>query len=278
MITAITIVLIIIAVLLSLLVIYAFLTYPGKRRPISPELLGVQYAHRGLHDHAHAENSLSAFRLAVENGFGIELDVRLSKDGVLVVFHDDTLERVAGVEGRVIDYTAAELAAMRLSGTEEGIPTFEEVLSLVGGRVPLLVEIKEGASDSAVSLAVAEMLKGYSGPLLIESFNPLSLGRIKDALPQVSRGLLCDHYTKNRKFRKPTYYLLQWFLLNFKARPDFYAYNYQNRAYIPFRLIRRLHKLPVFAWTVRSQLDKEICKESGFASIIFEDFNPKEEA
>ena len=278
MMIAITIVLIVVAVLLSLLVIYAFLTYPGKRRPISPELLGVQYAHRGLHDHEHADNSLSAFRLAVKNGFGIELDVRLSKDGVLVVFHDDTLERVAGVEGRVIDYTAAELAAMHLSGTEEGIPTFEEVLALVGGRVPLLVEIKESASDSAVSLAVAEMLKGYSGPLLIESFNPLSLGRIKEALPQVSRGLLCDHYTKRPEFRKLTYYLLQWFLLNFKARPDFYAYNYQNRTYIPFRLIRRLHKLPVFAWTVRTQLDKEICKESGFASIIFEDFNPKEEA
>ena len=119
MMIAITIVLIVVAVLLSLLVIYAFLTYPGKRRPISPELLGVQYAHRGLHDHEHAENSLSAFRLAVKNGFGIELDVRLSKDGVLVVFHDDTLERVAGVEGRVIDYTAAELAAMHLSGTED---------------------------------------------------------------------------------------------------------------------------------------------------------------
>ena len=238
----------------------------------------VVYAHRGASEY-YPENTLSSFYAGVDMGAnGIENDIQRTKDGVLVVFHDDTLERVAGVEGRVIDYTAAELAAMHLSGTEEGIPTFEEVLALVGGRVPLLVEIKESASDSAVSLAVAEMLKGYSGPLLIESFNPLSLGRIKEALPQVSRGLLCDHYTKRPEFRKLTYYLLQWFLLNFKARPDFYAYNYQNRTYIPFRLIRRLHKLPVFAWTVRTQLDKEICKESGFASIIFEDFNPKEEA
>lgn len=274
---AVTVLLIILAVLLVLLVLYAFLTYPGKCRPISPELLGAQYAHRGLHDSEHAENSLSAFRRAVESGYGIELDVRLSKDGVLVVFHDDTLERVADEEGRVIDYTADELAAMHLSGTEEGIPTLAQVLKLVNGRVPLLIEIKEGASDSSVSLATAEMLKGYSGPLLIESFNPLSLSRIKEALPQVPRGLLCDHYTKRKEYRTPTYRILQWFFLNFKARPDFYAYNYLCRTYLPFRLVRMLHKRPTFAWTVRTQLDKEICRESGFTSIIFEDFIPKEE-
>lgn len=274
---AVTILLITLAVLLILLILYAFLTYPGKRRPISPELLGAQYAHRGLHDSEHAENSLSAFRRAVESGYGIELDVRLSKDGVLVVFHDDTLERVADEEGRVIDYTADELAAMHLCGTEEGIPTLEQVLKLVNGRVPLLIEIKEGASDSSVSLATAEMLKGYSGPLLIESFNPLSLSRIKEALPQVPRGLLCDHYTRHKEYRTPTYRILQWFFLNFKARPDFYAYNYLCRTYLPFRLVRMLHKRPTFAWTVRTQLDKEICRESGFTSIIFEDFVPKEE-
>lgn len=265
-------------VILSLLVIYAFLTYPGKRRDISPELLGSRYAHRGLHDAEHPENSLSAFALAVKKGYGIELDVRLSKDGVLVVFHDDTLDRVVGREGKVIDFTARELSEMKLSGSEEGIPTFKEVLDLVGGRVPLLVEIKEGASDKAVSLATAEMLKGYSGPLLIESFNPLSLARIKETLPQIPRGLLCDHYTKRKEYRKPIYALLEWFLLNFKAKPDFYAYNHLCRAYLPFRLVRMLHKRPAFAWTVRTQVDSEICKESGFTSIIFEDFIPKEEA
>ena len=143
-----------------LLVLYAFLTYPGKRRDISPELLGTQYAHRGLHDAEHPENSLSAFALAVKNGYGIELDVRLSKDGVLVVFHDDTLDRVAGIPGKVIDFTAKELSEMRLGGSEEGIPTLAEVLDLVNGRVPLLVEIKEGASDRSVSLATAP--RGFS--------------------------------------------------------------------------------------------------------------------
>ena len=272
-----TIVAIVLAVFLALLVVYAFLTYPGKRRAISPELLGVPYAHRGLHDKDNAENSLSAFRRAIESGYGIELDVRLSKDNVLVVFHDENLMRSCGVEGKVSDYTAAELAAMHLDGTEDGIPTFEEVLALIGGRVPLLVEIKEGAQESAVSLATAEMLQGYSGPLLVESFNPLSLSRIKEKLPKIPRGLLCEHYTKKPELQKLIYHILQWFLLNFKARPDFYAYNYLCRTYLPFRLVRKLHKRPTFAWTVRTQLDKEICKESGFTSIIFEDFIPKED-
>ena len=272
-----TLIAVFVFVILALLIAYAYLTFPGKRRPISPELLGTEFAHRGLHDAAHAENSLSAFRLAVENGFGIELDVRLSKDGTLVVFHDDTLERGCGVEGNVIDYTAEELAAMRLSGTEEGIPTFREVLDLVDGRVPLLVEIKEAAADSAVSLATAEMLRTYGGPLLVESFNPLSLGRIKEQLPAVARGLLCDHYTRKPEMRKPTYHILQWFLLNFKAKPDFYAYNFESRRFLPFRLVRKLHKRPTLAWTVRTQLDNAISRESGFTSIIFEDFIPKEE-
>ena len=264
-------------VISALLIAYAVLTYPGRRRPISPELLGAQYAHRGLHNGQHAENSISAFRCAVESGYGIELDVRLSKDGTLVVFHDDTLERVCRVEGRVIDFTAEELADMRLCGTEEGIPTLREVLDLVDGRVPILVEIKEDANDSAVSHATAEILRGYRGPLLVESFNPLTLARIKDALPTVARGLLCDHYTKKPEYKKPTYHILQWFLLNFKAKPDFYAYNHQNRTYLPFQLVRMLYKRPTLAWTVKTQLDKEICRECGFTSIIFEDFIPKEE-
>ena len=157
--TILTILIILLVILISGLVVYACLTFPGKRRPISPELLGAQYAHRGLHNAERAENSISAFRHSVELGFGIELDVRLSKDGVLVVFHDDTLDRMTGLSGRVIDYTAEELSAMRLAGTEDGIPTFSEVLSLIGGRVPLLVEIKEDASVSEVGLKTAEMLK-----------------------------------------------------------------------------------------------------------------------
>ena len=102
----------------------------------------VKFAHRGLHDGGRAENSLSAFSAAVAKGYGIELDVRLCKSGELVVFHDPTLNRVCGVDGRVIDMTAEELSRVSLSGTGEGVPTFAKVLQTVGGAVPLLIEIK----------------------------------------------------------------------------------------------------------------------------------------
>ena len=264
-------------VIIVLFLLWLFLIAPKNRKEME-RFKSVHYAHRGLHNAERAENSMSAFKAAVDGGWGIELDIRLSKDGKLVVFHDDTLDRVCGREGKVIDFTAEELATFKLKGTEDGVPLFSDVLKLVDGKIPLLVEIKEDASVSEVGLKTAEMLKSYSGPLLIESFNPLTLGRIREALPQIPRGLLCDHYTKKAENRKLTHFLLQWFLLNFKAKPDFYAYNHENRTYLPFRLQCRLYKRPTFAWTVRTQLDKEICRESGFTSIIFEDFNPKEEA
>ena len=269
-------------VLTSVLVVFAllfvFLTAPCKKNAAVKPFLSVRYAHRGLHGEGVAENSLTAFRLAVEAGFGIELDVRVSRDGEVVVVHDADLSRVCGTERRVRDMTAEELASVRLLGTEDGVPTLREVLTLVDGRVPLLIEIKEDtAADRDVVPRLLPLLAPYKGPILIESFNPLSLARIKELLPTVARGLLCDHYTKKPEYKKPTYHLLQWFLLNFKAKPDFYAYNYQSRTYLPFRLVRMLHKRPTLAWTVRTQLDKEICRESGFSSIIFEDFIPKED-
>ncbi|MBR5139795.1 MAG: glycerophosphodiester phosphodiesterase, partial [Clostridia bacterium] len=130
-----------------------------------------KYAHRGLHKDGVAENSMTAFRLAVEGGFAIELDIRLSKDERLVVFHDATLDRVTGVSGKVSDYTYDELAKMKLLGTEDSIPLFSDVLSLVDGRVPLLVELKEEAGSLLVTERALELLESYKGEFIIESFN-----------------------------------------------------------------------------------------------------------
>ena len=138
---------VILLVILALAAIIVALVFPGKRKDID-EFISVKYAHRGLHDSEKAENSLSAFKAAVDHGFGIELDVRLSKDNKLVVFHDDTLDRICGREGKVRDFTAAELATFKLLNTNDGIPTFDQVLEVVDGKVPLLVEIKEDANDS----------------------------------------------------------------------------------------------------------------------------------
>ena len=188
------------AVFVLLFIVYLILLAPKSGRALG-EFTAARYAHRGLHGEGKAENSLSAFRAAVDGGYGIELDVRLSSDGVLVVFHDDTLDRVTDKTGRVDAYTAAELSEIKLSGTDDGIPTFAEVLALVDGRVPLLVEIKEDAGDSRVSTAAAQALSEYKGAYIVESFNPLSLKNFGKHLPDVPRGILSQKYLKERSPR-----------------------------------------------------------------------------
>ena len=221
-----------------------------------------------------AENSLSAFKMAVDNGYGIELDVRLSSDKKLVVFHDDTLERVVGIEGRVDSYTADELGRMSLSGTSDGIPLFSDVLALVDGKIPLLVEIKEDPGVSEVSLKVCEMLEKYEGDYLIESFNPLSLATVAKVLPGATRGILSQKYYAYEQYRKPLYFLLQFLLFNRFCRPAFIAYDFRHSGNMSFRLAR-LMGASTFAWTVRSPEEEAFAKKKGFDGVIFENYLPE---
>ena len=262
------------AVLFVLFALYLVMLKP-KRASGLKEFTAVRYAHRGLHRDGAAENSMSAFRLAVERGYGIELDVRLSSDGVPVVFHDDTLDRVTGKSGRVNQYTAAELSEIKLSGTDDGIPTLLDVLSLVSGRVPLLVEIKEDAGDSCVSTEAARILSGYNGPYIVESFNPLSLRNFGKALPAVPLGILSHKYMKYEKYRKPLYYILQIMLLNRIAGVSFVAYDHSHRSFSLW-LLRRLFGAVTFAFTVRSKKEEKEAKKRGFDTVIFEGYEPKD--
>lgn len=265
---------VILIVILALAAVVVALVFPGKKKNID-EFLNVRYAHRGLHDAEKAENSISAMRAAVEAGYGIELDVRLSKDGKLVVFHDDTLDRVCGREGKVIDFTAEELATFKLSGTDDGIPTFDEVLLAVDGRVPLLVEIKENAGDSSVSKAAAERLKGYNGPFIVESFNPLSVKNASEILPEIACGFLSRHFTKEEETRKPLYFVLEHLLINRVSNPSFIAYKHEDH-YMPMLKLARLLGAATIAWTVRSPEEEKAAFEHGFDAVIFENYIPEE--
>lgn len=260
-------------VLVLLFLIYLFLIAPKNKKEMN-KYKTKMYAHRGLHNEERAENSMSAFRAALKGGYGIELDIRLSKDGKLVVFHDDTLDRVCGREGRVIDFTAEELATFRLKGTEDGIPLFSDVLELVDGKVPLLVEIKENPGDSTVSQATCEIMKGYTGDYIIESFNPLSLRVIKKRLPEIPRGILSHRYYEYEHFRKPLYLLLQSLLLNFLCRPAFIAYDHRHAKAFGLRFVRGFLGVPTLAWTVRSAEEETIARKNGFDGIIFENYLP----
>lgn len=250
-----------------------FFTAPG-RHPGIKKYRGAKFAHRGLHGEGRAENSLSAFSAAVEQGFGIELDVRLTKDGEVVVFHDDTLLRVAGDSRRVDECTLPELRALRLSGTEETIPTFHEVLALVGGRVPLLVEVKEDPGCRAVSDATAKILSEYDGEFITESFNPMTVRRMRRALPGSASGYLCDHFTANPDYRAAKYLLIEHFLLNFIARPAFIAFDRAAVPYAPFTFMRKFWRAPAFAWTVRSAEEEAACR-ADFDGVIFENYLPE---
>lgn len=262
--------------LLSFIALLLLMKTNGKRRRDMQKYKGVRFAHRGLHGEGRAENSMSAFRAAVERGYGIELDVRLSRDGELVVFHDDTLLRVCGADARVDSKTLAELREYRLSGTEETVPTFREVLELVDGRVPLLVELKEDAYRYGVTEKTVMMLREYKGDFIVESFNPLALGRFRELMPEAMRGILSHNYFKDKKYRKPMYFILQNLLLNFKAKPDFIAFCHTDYKNAAFRLVKFFFRPYTTAWTVKSREEESCALTHGFDGVIFEGYIPEE--
>lgn len=166
------------------------------RAPLPAAFLSAPIAHRALHDlpAGRPENSRAAVRAAVAAGYGIEIDLQLSKDGVPMVFHDETLERLTDRQGWLCNLTAAELATIPLKGGDEGIPTLADVLALVAGRVPLLIELKDQTlrmadTDARLETATAQALSGYDGPVAVMSFNPHCMAHMARLAPDLPRGL-----------------------------------------------------------------------------------------
>lgn len=164
--------------------------------PLPDTFRRLPLAHRALHDKAHGrpENSRAAILAAMTDGYGIEIDVQPSKEGCAMVFHDYDLTRLTGQNGAIQQHTAQELGQLVLIGGDEGIPTLGEVLKLVGGKVPLLIELKDqhgqmGVTDGRLEEAVARDLAGYAGPVAVMSFNPEMVARLAELMPAVPRGL-----------------------------------------------------------------------------------------
>lgn len=263
-----TALLIVLVAAAALFGIYALvLLHPRGKRPEDSRLL-TDYAHRGLHGGDVPENSMAAFRLAVENGFGIELDVQLSRDGEVMVFHDYTLRRMTGREEKLADLTAAQLQTLSLSGTEETVPTFRQVLELVDGRVPLLVELKGEDLSTALCGKVAAVLREYRGPYCMESFNPLLIRAMKKQLPEAFYGQLYTNVCRDKKRSTPLNLLLTAMAFNFLAGPDFVAYNKADRRTLPVAIVTKLHRLPRFVWTARGAEERQIAKDLGEYAIF----------
>lgn len=243
--------------LLVLIVLYLMLVAPRMfhRADRRPFIGNVFYAHRGLFDNESdaPENSLAAFKKAVDAGYGMEVDVQMTKDEQLVVFHDATLKRMCGIEGNVWDYTLEELQTFHLKDSKETIPSFAEVLNLVDGKVPLIVEYKMDRSLTKVCVLGNELLSQYHGVYCIESFHPFALMWYRKHRPDVMRGQLSGNManaTQNPKL-KMVYTLVTYLLTNVLTRPDFIAYDHRYLENISRKFCKWLGALSV-AYTIKS--------------------------
>lgn len=250
-----------------------FLLSPGtsSRRQREP-FMGTNVAHRGLHsrDKSVPENSLEAFRLAAEAGYGIELDVQFSKDKRVVVFHDDTLDRVCGVHARVDELTYDELKELRLCGSDQIIPLFTEVLGVIRGRSPIICELKNGRNNRELCEKTYEIISGYRGDICVESFNPMIVAWFRFHAKDLLRGQLAQpmRFYDAETMSAPLAYALGHTLFNCLARPQFIAYRIGFRP-LSVRMSELLGAMRV-GWT-----SHEPRNEAGRDTVIFEFYRPK---
>lgn len=214
------------------------------------------FAHRGYWNMEMniPENSLPSFQLAVEHGFGIELDLHLTKDGKIVVFHDDFLSRMCGVDLSVENTTYEELSQYHLAGTSEKIPLFSEVLALVNGKVPLLIELKLPSSNTALCSLVQKELQHYNGTYLIQSFNSLGLLWFRKHAPHILRGQLSSNLTKTEpNIPFIACFVVEYLLSNVFTRPDFVSYRLKDEKNISLMLHKYLFNTPIAVWTLHTE-------------------------
>ena len=231
-----------------------------------------RFFHRGAYDNIKGppENSLEAFRKAAGLNTGCELDVQLSRDGQVVVFHDDSLKRVCGIDADVCDFDYAELSVFKLFDTESRIPLFSEVLEVLSSSsAPLIVEIKSGKRNDELCDKTLELLKNFKNSYCVESFNPFIVRYIRKVAPSVVRGLLASVYTDYLK--KMNLFLAKSMSacrLNFLTKPDFIAY--KIGVPIPKRVIRLRKKgVALIGWTSLDP-DKDLRE---YDAVIFENHN-----
>jgi len=229
-------------------------------------------AHRGLHDNIEVpENSMLAFRNAIEKNYPFEFDVHLSSDGELVVLHDHNVKRLTGVDARVEDSTSEYLTSLKLFGTEESIPRLSDVLSLVGGQVPLLIEVKNEGKVGELEAKLLDALDEYDGEFAIQSFNPFALSFFEKKAPHITRGQLSGSFIGETL---PFYvkFILSNMLLNIKSKPHFIAYEGTHLSKLAVKF-RRMRKTPILAWTIENEHEKATVV-NGSDNIIFKFFLP----
>ena len=262
--------------LLALFILYFLMLRCRQGHKALQQLRGWGYAHRGLHGEGVPENSMEAFRLALEGGYGIELDVHLMKDGKLAVIHDASLLRTAGVDVKIEDLTTEDLSNYTLEGTDQRIPLFDEVLELYAGKAPIIVELKaEHGNHAALAEAVCERMDEYEGAYCLESFDPRVTLWLKKNRPCKCRGQLGENYLRATTAKIPGIlkFLLTHQLENFLVVPDFVAFRFSDRKLLGVWMARHLWGAQGVTWTIKSQEDYDTAVKEGWLPI-FEGFRP----
>lgn len=260
-------------IILILIIIFLFLIFPSVRRHNDRNSLkGKFIAHRGLHslEENTPENSMPAFLEAAARGYLIEIDIRLTKDGEVVIFHDDSLKRMCGEDIEVRDLTLLELKEYRLGATNEKIPTLKELLNAVEGRVALLIEFKcDGKNCNELCERANAILSGYDGEYYIQSFYPGVPFWYNRHNKKIFRGQLATVYEGKGIMR----HIFSPFIFNFLSRPDFVSYDEKHANRFMFWLQKVLGAYPI-GWTFETQEAFSKDKKK-FKSYIFEKFLPR---
>lgn len=249
---------------------------PAGKKPDFTEFKKFDYAHRGLHNLANKvpENSNTAFSLAVLGGFGMEFDLQLTKDKQVVVHHDHSIKRSCGVDKNISDMTLEELRGYRLFGTEEKVPLFSEVLEIVGGKTPMIIELKGYGDPAELCPLVMEHLKGYKGLYCVESFDPRIVRWFKDNHPEIVRGQLMDKMKAgDNGLSASGAFFARKMMTNWYNRPNFEAYNFKYRNFLSMDTARSLLGMQEVSWTLRTEEDYKKARALGNL-CIFEQFLP----
>ncbi len=211
-------------------------------------------AHRGLHDGNQKviENTLEAFNLACEKKYIIELDIHILKDNQIIVFHDDNTQRLTDINIKLSEVTYDDIKALKLKNSNSHIPKLEEVFNLVAGRVPILIEIKDGQKVGRLEENLVKILDNYKGEVAVKSFNPFVVKWFKDNRPNIIRGQLAAGFKKDNLYKRIVYKNM---LFNFITKPDFISYAVADLSFEKARKIRK-NKL-LLGWTVRTEEQKE---------------------
>ncbi len=235
-------------------------------------LTNTPIAHRGYHCPKEApENSMAAFKRAIQEGFAIELDIHLLKDQQVVVFHDDNLNRMTGFSKKIIDCTWDEIRHLKLLDTEETIPLFKDVLELIAGKVPIMIEIKNRRRVGKLEKETHALLMGYKGAFSIQSFNPYSVGWFKENAPNIIRGQLSGNFN-NENLALYKKFLLKNLFLNYVSKPHYINYEIDYLSSLPVKIQQKKDRM-ILGYTAKNHEEYQTAMDKS-DNVVFEGFNP----